>query len=369
MIKVDGLSLTYHSTNQQDHLAVDRVSFEVAKGEFYTLLGPSGCGKTTTLRCVAGLEKPDIGEISIDGKTVSSSNTGDWVPPNRRAIGMVFQSYAIWPHMTVFDNVAFPLRYGVERLGASEVSSRVRTALEHVQLHGLEDRPAPHLSGGQQQRLALARALVMEPKVLLLDEPLSNLDAKLRDEMRTELRRIVKSIGITTIFVTHEQIEALTLSDNIAVMNGGRIMQEGPPVEIYRRPVTPFVADFIGQSNLLSGTVSAVSSGDSSKVTVDSSIGQLDCVAPSQVETGDQVILAIRPEHIEPHAPGDERENIFEGVLEAASFIGNAMDCTVRVGDQNLKVLMQPDHMPETGSTVKYSVSASHSLALAADPT
>ncbi len=368
MIKVDGLSLTYHSTNQQDHLAVDRVSFEVAKGEFYTLLGPSGCGKTTTLRCVAGLERPDLGEISIDGKIVSSSNTGEWVPPNRRAIGMVFQSYAIWPHMTVFDNVAFPLRYGVERLASSEVSSRVRTALEHVQLHGLEDRPAPHLSGGQQQRLALARALVMEPKVLLLDEPLSNLDAKLRDEMRTELRRIVKSIGITTIFVTHEQIEALTLSDSIAVMNGGRIMQEGTPVEIYRRPVTPFVADFIGQSNLLSGTVSAINSKDSSRVIVDSVIGQLDCVAPGEVLVGDQVILAIRPEHIEPHGPENERENIFEGVLESASFIGNAMDCTVRVDDQNLKVLMQPDHMPETGSTVKYSVSANHSLALAVDP-
>ena len=362
MIKVDGLSLTYHSTNQQDHLAVDRVSFEVEAGAFYTLLGPSGCGKTTTLRCVAGLERPDAGEIVIGGEPVSSSATGHWVPPNRRAIGMVFQSYAIWPHMTVFDNVAFPLRYGVSRLPGQQVRERVGRALEHVQLNGLEDRPAPHLSGGQQQRLALARALVMEPKVLLLDEPLSNLDAKLREEMRTELRRLIKSIGITTIFVTHEQIEALTLSDVIAVMNAGRIIQEGAPLEIYQRPESPFVADFIGQSNLLTGTVSAATP---EATTIKSPIGTLQCLAPTEVTVGDKVILALRPEHIELDAAGSGRENVFEGQLESASFIGNAMDCIVRVGEHPLKVLLHPDHMPEIGDTATFSIAARHSLALA----
>jgi iron(III) transport system ATP-binding protein len=365
MIKVDGLSLTYHSTNQQDHLAVDRVSFEVEAGAFYTLLGPSGCGKTTTLRCVAGLERPDAGEILIDGEPVSSSATGRWVPPNRRAIGMVFQSYAIWPHMTVFDNVAFPLRYGVSRLPAGEVRERVGRALEHVQLNSLEDRPAPHLSGGQQQRLALARALVMEPKVLLLDEPLSNLDAKLREEMRTELRRLIKSVGITTIFVTHEQIEALTLSDMIAVMNAGRIIQEGTPVQIYQRPESPFVADFIGQSNLLAGTVSAANGGASDFVATDSPIGTLQCLAPNKVNIGDKVVVALRPEHIELNAAGSGHENVFEGTLESVSFIGNAMDSTVRVGEQPLKVLLQPDHMPAIGETATFSIAARHSLALA----
>src|SRR5690349_8826808 len=175
--------------------ACNGISFEVPSGKFFTLLGPSGCGKTTTLRSVAGLERPDAGTIRINGRTVSSSATGEWVPPNRRAIGMVFQSYAIWPHMTVFQNVAFPLRYGASRVPSREIRERVRKALALVQLEGYEDRPAPHLSGGQQQRLALARAFVMEPDVLLLDEPLSNLDAKLREEMRGELRKLVKALG------------------------------------------------------------------------------------------------------------------------------------------------------------------------------
>ncbi|HXH64310.1 MAG TPA: ABC transporter ATP-binding protein, partial [Mariprofundaceae bacterium] len=192
MIDVEGLSLSYRSSHQH-HLAVDGVSFSVAAGQFYTLLGPSGCGKTTTLRCIAGLERPDKGEVWIDGALVSSAASGIWVPPSARAIGMVFQSYAIWPHMTVFENVAFPLRYGAEKPPSAEVRRRVREALEMVQLGDLDDRPAPHLSGGQQQRLALARAFVMQPKVLLLDEPLSNLDAKLREEMRVELRQLVKS--------------------------------------------------------------------------------------------------------------------------------------------------------------------------------
>src|SRR3954463_9738866 len=258
MIRVAGLRKTYLPGHPP---AVDDVSFTVERGQFYTLLGPSGCGKTTTLRCIAGLERPDSGTIRIDGKAVSSSETGEWIPGNRRAIGMVFQSYAIWPHLTVFENVAFPLRYGDARVSSADIKARVRKALELVHLQDYVDRPSPHLSGGQQQRLALARAFVMEPKVLLLDEPLSNLDAKLREEMRVELRHLVKSLGITTVFVTHEQIEALTLSDVIAVMDEGTIAQEGTPSDIYKKPSSPFVADFIGQSNLLPATVASVDGG------------------------------------------------------------------------------------------------------------
>ncbi|HUK40295.1 MAG TPA: ABC transporter ATP-binding protein, partial [Candidatus Acidoferrales bacterium] len=216
--------------------AVDSVSFNVPAGEFYTLLGPSGCGKTTTLQCIAGLEMPDAGEITLDDRLVFSRSANTVVPAHRRDIGMVFQSYAIWPHMTVFENVAFPLLHGRRRVPRSVVHERVMKALQLVQLSGLENRPAPFLSGGQQQRVALARAIVGEPKVLLLDEPLSNLDAKLREEMRFELRDLVLRLHTTTLYVTHDQIEALSMSDHIAVMNSGKIVQEGTPREIYLTP-------------------------------------------------------------------------------------------------------------------------------------
>ncbi len=363
MIEVEGLSLTYRS-DEESHLAVDQVSLRVERGQFYTLLGPSGCGKTTTLRCVAGLETPDAGEVRIDGELVSSSATGHWVAPNARGIGMVFQSYAIWPHMSVFDNVAFPLRYGTGHVSAADVAVRVREALDLVQLPGLEDRPAPHLSGGQQQRLALARAFVMRPKVLLLDEPLSNLDAKLREEMRVELRHLVKAMEMTTIFVTHEQIEALTLSDVIAVMKDGRIVQEGTPLEIYQNPTDPFVADFIGQSNLLPGTVTA-SGADGALLRVDSPVGALLCAARPDLGPGAPVIVAIRPEHVELTADGDGATNALEGVMEATSFIGNAMDCVVRVGERPFRVLLHPDHTPPVGTRVTLHVAARHCLAMA----
>ncbi len=362
MIEVEELSLTYRSSHQH-HLAVDRVSFRVAQGDFYTLLGPSGCGKTTTLRCVAGLERPDVGEIRIDGVPVSSSRSGVWVPPHERAIGMVFQSYAIWPHMTVFENVAFPLRYGAARVPGSEVHSRVREALAMVQLDALENRPAPHLSGGQQQRLALARAFVMRPKVLLLDEPLSNLDAKLREEMRIELRRLVKSLGMTTIFVTHEQIEALTLSDVIAVMKDGRIAQEGTPLEIYQRPADPFVADFIGQSNMVEGKVASTSS---TALEIDSRVGRVTCDARPGLKTGDTVVVAIRPEHIRLTADEVVPANALTGTVASASFIGTAMDCIVRIGDYPLRVLIHPDQAPKPGESLTLHVAARHCLPIPA---
>ena len=229
--------------------AVNDLSFEAKAGEFLTLLGPSGCGKTTTLRLVAGLERPDRGEIQVGGRLLSSATSGLFVPPERRGMGMVFQSYAIWPHMTVFENVAFPLQE--LRVPRAEIRERVMTILGTVGLGELHARPAPMLSGGQQQRVALARALVSNPEVLLLDEPLSNLDARLREEMRFELREMQAKLGITSVFVTHDQAEAMTLSDRIVVMNAGRIEQEGSPQEVYQRPSTRFVMDFLGRANHL----------------------------------------------------------------------------------------------------------------------
>lgn len=366
MIEVENLSLTYHSASGS-HLAVNDISFRVERGQFYTLLGPSGCGKTTTLRSVAGLERPDAGEIRIDGVPVSSAEKGIWVPPNRREIGMVFQSYAIWPHMSVFENAAFPLRYGEKRIAAAEIGARVDKVLRLVQLDHLADRPAPNLSGGQQQRLALARAFVMEPKVLLLDEPLSNLDAKLREDMRSELRQLVKATGVTTIFVTHEQIEALTLSDVIAVMNEGRIAQEGPPLDIYRQPNSAFVANFIGHSNLVPGTLRRAPGGVSgSTIQVQCALGNLVCTATSETGDGEKVMLAIRPEHIELMPQGDADENQLQGVLETASFIGNVMECSVSIGEQSIKVQLHPDRTPPLGSTLAMYVAPRHCLALRA---
>src|SRR5262245_58127938 len=230
-------------------IAVNTLSLEAKAGEFLTLLGPSGCGKTTTLRLIAGLERPDRGEIHLGDRLLSSATTGLFVPPERRGMGMVFQSYAIWPHMTVFENVAFPLRE--LRRPRTEIRERVMAILNTVGLGALADRPAPMLSGGQQQRVALARALVSNPQVLLLDEPLSNLDARLREEMRFELRDMQARLGITSIFVTHDQAEAMTLSDRIIVMHAGRVEQGGRPEDVHQRPRTRFVMDFLGRANQL----------------------------------------------------------------------------------------------------------------------
>ena len=249
MIRVKDLEKAFAGARGEVR-ALRGVSFEVGRGELFTLLGPSGCGKTTTLRCIAGLEQPLSGEIRIDDKPVFSAADGTFIPPERRNIGMVFQSYAIWPHMTVFQNVAYPLAKAASR---AEIGERVARILDRLSLGALADRLAPNLSGGQQQRVALARALVAQPQVLLLDEPLSNLDAKLREQMRFELKALQESFGITTFYVTHDQEEAMVMSDLIAVMSEGQIIQLGSPHELYERPRTPFVADFIGRTNFLPG--------------------------------------------------------------------------------------------------------------------
>ncbi|MCA9973020.1 MAG: ABC transporter ATP-binding protein [Anaerolineales bacterium] len=306
--------------------AVDNVSLEIEKGEFITLLGPSGCGKTTTLRMIAGFEFPTKGEIKLDGRSINR------LPPHKRDMSMVFQSYAIFPHLTVFENVAYGLK--VQRLSKAEINTRVERVLHLVELDGYGSRTPEQLSGGQQQRVALARALVMEPKVLLLDEPLSNLDAKLREQMRTEIRQIQQQIGITSVYVTHDQIEAMTMSDRIVVMNNGRIEQVGVPTEIYRRPSNRFVADFIGRANFVEGAVRGMENG---RVTVDALGVTLDVPAAAVAyRVGQQVTLVIRPEMavINP----DDGAHV-SGTVRQAAYLGSTVEYSVEVNGQLLSLV------------------------------
>ncbi len=332
MLRVENLRKIY-TTDTGAVEAVKGVSFQLQPGEFYTLLGPSGCGKTTTLRCVAGLEEPNGGEIYLGDRAVFSAAQRINEPSHKRDVGMVFQSYAIWPHMSVFDNVAFPLTYGRRRVSKKEIKERVLKSLELVQMDGMESRPAPLLSGGQQQRVALARALVYEPKMLLLDEPLSNLDAKLRTEMRLELKSLVERLGLSTLYVTHDQIEALSMSDRIGVMHGGSIIQEGTARDIYLSPQSQFIATFIGSINVFTGqVVNREKDGDMGLVR--SGGTQLTCSLPKEIKVGDDVDIGVRPEVIEVFSERPEaKENIFEGIVEQSTFIGDALECKVRCGD------------------------------------
>ncbi|HXV84041.1 MAG TPA: ABC transporter ATP-binding protein [Candidatus Binatia bacterium] len=334
MLTVENLVKSYGG----DEAAVKGISFRVGEGEFYTLLGPSGCGKTTTLRCVAGLEKPNGGMISIGEEKVFSASENIIVPGHKRDIGMVFQSYAIWPHMTVFDNVAFPLKHSKRKVSRDQLREKVMKALSLVQLEGFADRPSPFLSGGQQQRVALARALVYEPKVLLLDEPLSNLDAKLREEMRVELKLLVGRLGITTLYVTHDQAEALALSDRVAVMNFGVIIQEGTPRQIYLEPKDAFTANFIGKTNIFSGKV-ATPSAASGTGAIQLSVGRIDCALPKGAKPNDHVQLLIRPEGIQLlEAKPEVTNNVIPGEILVATFQGDSVEYQVRVGEQECRV-------------------------------
>jgi len=343
MIRIKDLQVHYHTTEGSVH-AVRGINIDVPRGQFYTMLGPSGCGKTTTLRCVAGLEHPSSGEITINDQTVYSSGSRVLVPPYKRDIGMVFQSYAIWPHMDVFENVAFPLREMKGRFNRSEIRDKVLKALDLVQLTGYEDRPAPFLSGGQQQRLALARALVREPSVLLLDEPLSNLDAKLREETRTEIRSLVKRLGITTVYVTHDQLEALTMSDVVAVMNQGEIVQEGSPLEIYREPKARFVADFIGLTNFIEGKVKTAATNGTGFGLVETSSGVLKCELPKTANVGDAVVIVVRLEDVNliTGASAATRENVLQGQVVTAMFMGDTKEYRVALRDTSLRLKLHP---------------------------
>jgi iron(III) transport system ATP-binding protein len=331
------------------HLAVDSISFHIDEGEFYTLLGPSGCGKTTTMRCIAGLEGIDGGSISVFGTTVSAVDPPAFVHPSKRGIGMVFQSYAIWPHLSVFENVAFTLRVGTERTPNAEIKRRVAEALELVQLGSYEKRMATQLSGGQQQRLALARAIVGRPQLLLLDEPLSNLDARLRDAMRTELRSIQQRLGVTTIFVTHDQVEALSMSSRIAVINHGRIVQEGRPRDLYMRPCDEFVASFLGNSNVFAGTVTAKAAGIAD---VRAEGVPVRVAFNHPVELDEQVILAIRPENCLIHDHRVPGENVYPAEVEMFTFLGELAESLLKVGGMRLRVRHSATRSFDAGEAV-----------------
>ncbi|MGN8027211.1 ABC transporter ATP-binding protein [Microbacterium sp. 22242] len=341
-LQVTGLRKTFSSKVATVH-AIDDVAFEIAEGELYTLLGPSGCGKTSTLRSVAGLEHPDDGEISIAGRTVCKGRLS--VPPEKRGLGMVFQNYGIWPHMSVFDNAAFPLQVQRGRLGKKEIAERVEEALAAVHLEGFAGRASNQMSGGQQQRLALARALVGRPKLLLLDEPLSNLDAKLREAMRTEVVKLQRELGIATLFVTHDQDEALSMSTRVAVMNAGRIVQEAKPREIYQDPADRFVAEFVGRTNFLDGTVR----GDG----VETAVGTFWTSTPGHA-AGDAVSISVRPEAIAVTAqrPTDSTPNVVEGTLVRSMFIGDRLECHVRAGEHRWLVRVDPYFAPRVDQTV-----------------
>jgi iron(III) transport system ATP-binding protein len=277
---------------------------------------------------------------------------------------MVFQSYAIWPHMSVFENVAFPLRERRPRLSRTEIRERVQKALSLVQLEGLEDRPAPFLSGGQQQRLALARALVKEPKVLLLDEPLSNLDAKLREETRVELRELIDRLGITAVYVTHDQLEALTMSDVVAVMDQGRVVQIASPTDIYQRPNDRFVASFIGQTNFIHGIVSAAAGAPDFMGIADTASGRLRCVLPQGVRAGEKVTVVVRPEDVRPCAADDGSDNTLEGRVEAIVYMGEALDCVVTLGEDRMRLRLHPTTTVRRGDSIRLAIDGSACRAL-----
>ncbi len=314
-----------------DVVAVDHINLHIRDKEFMTLLGPSGCGKTTTLRMIAGLEIPTEGEIYLGDWLVSAPAKGVYVPPEKRNIGMVFQNYAVWPHMTVFDNVAYPLK--IKKVPKDEIRRKVMEVLELVRLKGLENRYPHQLSGGQQQRVALARALVMEPEVLLLDEPLSNLDAKLREEMRFEVKDLQRKIGVTIVYVTHDQAEAMAMSDRIAVMNQGRIHQVGTPLEIYTRPADAFVAGFIGLANFIKFDDVKIE-GDKAEVTLFNGSIKLNCAPP--LKRSSKLILMVRPSEID--ILKNSQPNTVEGVVKRATFLGDIVDYLVQVGDQEIRV-------------------------------
>jgi iron(III) transport system ATP-binding protein len=336
-LEVRNLKRIFASSGSSKPIGLHSVSFTLKPGTFFTLLGPSGCGKTTTLRCVAGLEVPDSGRISLGNRAFFDSVADVNVPLHRRNIGMVFQSYAIWPHMTVGQNVAFPLRMAKdEKFGAEAIRSKVHEALDLVGLADLAGRHPYQLSGGQQQRVALARALVRKPSLLLLDEPLSNLDAVLRDEMRSELRRLQRQLGITTIYVTHDQGEALEMSDLIGVMKGGHIMQLATPQEVYFQPSNLFVAQFLGAKNLLEGKVSVRANGDGiGQVTLTDGRTIRSRLSDDLNAEGQAVCIYLRPEALAVTAGATDGAagNVVQGDVISSGFLGHTSRVRVKVGD------------------------------------
>lgn len=364
MLRVDGLHKDFAGQGGEIVQAVANVSFDVAEGAMFTLLGPSGCGKTTTLRCIAGLERARAGTIEIGEQLVYSAAEHVDVPVHARDIGMVFQSYAVWPHMSVFDNVSFPLRVQPNRPPRAEIKRRVMDMLERVQLDEFAARNATRLSGGQQQRLALARALVKMPRLWLLDEPLSNLDAKLRELMRFELKKLQRDLNITSLYVTHDQFEALALSDEIAVMRDGHIQQIGSPKEIYERPANRFVADFIGSTNFIPGTLVKRPSADSEEFVVKTGIGLLHCRVGG-ADIGADVVVAIRPEHVRvDRGPRDDETNRFDAEVVNWVYLGETNDVEARIGETICRVKADTDNEPSLGQNLSLYFPSSHCVVL-----
>ncbi len=344
-VRIEGLLKTFGLV-----AAVDHINLDIKAGEFFTLLGPSGCGKTTTLRMIGGLERPDAGKVTVGDDVVVSVSDRRFVQPDKRDMGMVFQSYALWPHMTVFENVAYPLK--MRGLRKSDIGDRVEESLRLVGLEGFSSRPSPLLSGGQQQRVALARALVYSPRVLLLDEPLSNLDAKLRVTMRQELKDLQTRVDVTMIYVTHDQTEALSLSDRIAIMNSGRVEQVGTPQQIYLHPETAFAQDFLGQTISISGRVDGpgvvkIAGGEENLIHV--------AVDSSKIAVGDEVTVAIRPEQMLTHdtmPSGAEDRNVLRLVVEEATFVGDHYEYKGQVGETLAVIPLPSNKRYAVGETV-----------------
>lgn len=351
MTAASSLSLSGVTKYYGTRCVVDRIDLDIAAGEFCTLLGPSGCGKTTTLRMIAGLERPDNGEVALGDRQLSSAASGQFIEPDRRGMGMVFQSYAVWPHMTVGENVAFPLKLrGVLK---AERAARVDETLELVGLGPFRDNPATNLSGGQQQRVAIARAIVYRPEVLLLDEPLSNLDAKLREQMRGDLRRIQQQLGTTTIMVTHDRDEAMAVSDRIVVMNAGRIEQAGPPEQLYAEPANAFVMEFLGHVNRLDAHVLdaeglvAIAGQEGAAARLGAGAGL------AGRKYGAPVTLCLRREDLHLVLPGEQADSDWPGTIETATFLGERVDYSIRLGTACVRVEAPASPRFEPGDTVR----------------
>ncbi len=354
-IQISNLSKDYYLEGKKIK-ALDHVNLDIPANQIFTILGPSGCGKTTLLRSIVGLEVPDAGEIVIGKEVVFAKEKNIFVPPEKRGLGMVFQTYAIWPHMNVFDNVAYPLQARHEP--KEKIKRKVAEALQLVQLSGFENRPATKLSGGQQQRVALARALVAEPKVILFDEPLSNLDAKLREETRKELRRFLTKLKITAVYVTHDQAEALSLSDIIAIMNNGRIVEVGTPREIYFHSEQKFVADFIGRANILEGRVAAV---QNNYLVTETVLGSIICQRKKEIPIGEKVFICIRPEFIKVLKEDQEKRlNIFWGKIESLVFSGDLCEGEARIDQIALNFQIGPTSSLKEGEGIFLQLPPEH---------
>lgn len=356
-IEISGLSKTFKRRHGAgDVKPIDDVSLQVARGELVVLLGPSGCGKTTLLRSVAGLERPDAGRVRIQGQDVYDASKNLFMPPNRRPISMIFQSYALWPHMTVFQNVAYPLTTGRRRPKRAELAEAVHRSLGRVGLHDLHDQYPGQLSGGQQQRVALARALVADAQVLLFDEPLSNVDAKVREELRAELIEMQRELGFTALYVTHDQDEAMDLAHRIAVLNSGRIEQLAPPREVYAAPATRYVAEFVGSANLIDGELVAGAA-------VETPIGRITATAEGiaipDAADGAAATAMFRPEDVRvlpDGAPGEG--NSWTGEVLRTAFFGNSQSVNVRVGDSRISAVLPREASFADGQKVLVSVPA-----------